>query len=140
MKSLIKLNELKEIELIELIVFKENGYNLEELKYLNENNSYRFFWIKENGNIISYAIVQETIDFVEIIKITTLPNFRRKKYGSNILHKIFCSFEKKIFIDVSDRDYTKTFYLKNGFTEINVRKNYYSDYSNCIRMIFKNNT
>lgn len=139
MKNSISFNELKRIEFIELIVFKENAYNLEELEYLNTNNSYKFFLIKECKDIIAYAITQETIDFVEIIKIATLPNVRKKKYGSNILNKICKDFKKDIYIDVSDRDYTKNFYLKNGFVEINFRKNYYSDSSNCIRMIFKNN-
>lgn len=140
MKKAISLHDLKEIEFIELMIFKENSYNLKELKYFNINDSYRFFLIKENESILAYAITQETIDFVEIIKIATLPHFRKRKYGSNMLHEIFHNFKKDIYIDVSDRDYTNYFYLKNGFIEINTRKNYYSDSSNCIRMVFKNNT
>ncbi|MEG0879320.1 MAG: GNAT family N-acetyltransferase [Malacoplasma sp.] len=137
MKQILSVNDLKQIEEIESMTFGKNSYNLSELEYFNKNNLYNFYLIKENENIASYAITQETIDFIEIIKITTVANFRNKKYGTILLNRIKEESEKDIYIEVSDRDNTSEFYLKNKFTKIGFRRKYYIDSSNCTVMVFK---
>lgn len=125
--------ELQQIEYLESLIFKENGYNMKELQSFNDNESINFIIHKSNNIITGYAIIYLDVDLIEIYKLAVHPFFRNKNIGSNILWTIKQK-NKRILIEVSDRDMTNAFYLKNNFIVINYRKHYYSDKSSAFIM------
>lgn len=80
------------------------------------------------GYISSFILDKEA----EILNLAVLPFFRRQKKGSFLLKTLIDYLRaksiEKIFLEVRRSNYiAKSLYLKFGFKEISVRKNYYPD-------------
>lgn len=129
----LNLNQLKQIELLESLYFIGNAYSLEELIKMNDNNDYKFIIYQIDNNIIGYVILTDLIDYFDIVKIAVNHNNRNNNIGSQLLNQIY-NYNKRIVIEVSDRDNTVEFYKKNGFKQIHFREHYYHDNSNAIIM------
>lgn len=129
----ISKEEMHSIQKLELIVFKENAYTIDEINNFNENDNFVFVIIKQSNIVIGYAIIYLSIEEIEIYKICVSNFYRKKNIGTTILSEIK-ALKKNIIIEVSNRDFTKEFYEKNGFKIINLRKNYYHDKSDALIM------
>ncbi|WP_022819441.1 ribosomal protein S18-alanine N-acetyltransferase [Fusobacterium russii] len=119
-------DELKKLENLEKIIFKENPYSYKTLLEIIRNyGSYSIFSCSLDNELIAYMIVLDNIDYFEIIKIGVLEEYRNRGIAQSLLENIK---EKAIFLEVRQSNITAmNFYLKNGFRKISERKNYYKD-------------
>lgn len=132
-------NYIQIISKFEKELFDINGYTEDELISMFSNNSFYLYFLKMNDEICGYAIVYKTVEFAEIYKIAIIRKLQKFGYGSNLLNEIK-NDNNKILIEVSDRDKTYEFYLKNNFRLLNKRHRYYYDGSNAYIMEYcKNN-
>lgn len=130
---------LKQVERIEKELFLNNSLNFLELLNKSKNLIYHFYFdIDENDAVLGYTIFLNNNEFIEIEKIAVIKKFQLKKIGTFLLNKIK-TLNKRIVLEVSDRDNTIEFYLKNNFKIIHTRKNYYWDNSNAIVLEFNPN-
>ncbi len=135
-KNKLDSKELDRILEIEFNLFYPNSYEINEIKNMNEDNNFLFLLIYEQSIVIGYAILFISFDECEIYKIGIDKYYQRLGYGTKIINKLKDKHQK-ILIEVSDRDATKDFYLKNNFLIITIRKKYYYDGSNAIVMGWK---
>lgn len=128
--------DLEIISKLEIEIFPNNYFDKNDLKNLFfPINFYCLFF--ENENIIKgYCLFFENQLDVEIYKIGVLKKYQNQKIGTQILNYLKKNYQS-IDIEVSDKDETKNFYLKNDFQIIFQRNNYYSDNSNAIVMKWK---
>ncbi|MCZ8343631.1 MAG: GNAT family N-acetyltransferase [Leptospira sp.] len=85
---------------------------------------------------VAYTLVCETPWEVEIFRIATLPEFRKKGYGKMLMEEIFRIFPgKDFFLEVNESNQAaQNLYLAVGFKELEKRKNYYPDGSSALLM------
>lgn len=138
MITLKNKNNISESELIEIIsleqeIFFHNGYTLENLNSFLESQNFYCLVYKDNSQILGYSLFFLNEQEAEIYKIAVVCNYRNKKIGSKLISYLKENY-KSIFLEVSDRDNTINFYLKNNFKVIHKRDNYYSDNSNAFLM------
>lgn len=138
MITLKNKNNISESELIEIIsleqeIFFHNGYTLENLNSFLESQNFYCLVYKDNSQILGYSLFFLNEQEAEIYKIAVVYNYRNKKIGSKLISYLKENY-KSIFLEVSDRDNTINFYLKNNFKVIHKRDNYYSDNSNAFLM------
>lgn len=132
-KNNISESELNEIVSLEQEIFLHNGYTLENLNSFLESQNFYCLIYKDNKQILGYCLFFENEQEAEIYKIGVVYSYRNKKIGSNLLSYLKENY-KSIFLEVSDRDNTTNFYLKNNFKVIHKRDNYYSDNSDAFLM------
>lgn len=126
-KNFIQIeDELKKLENLEKIIFKENPYSYRTLFDIIKNyDRYSIFSCSLYNEMIAYMIVLDNIDYFEILKIGVLEEYRSKGVAQKLLENIK---EKDIFLEVRESNVAAiNFYLKNDFKKISVRKNYYKD-------------
>lgn len=83
-------------------------------------------YIYQNEKLVSYLILHDSVDIYELIEIAVDENFRRQNFAKQILDKM--PKDKEIHLEVSNKNEAAiNLYLKYGFKQIFVRKNYYSD-------------
>lgn len=133
-----KQSYIKIIASLEEIIFSPNNYDSNELLSFFKLDSFTLYIVVLKNEVIGYALVNDLIDLLEIYKIAVIDKYRKLHYGSKILDLIKQE-NKKIIIEVSDRDNTCQFYLKNDFKIIFTRHKYYYDGSNAIIMEYKKN-
>lgn len=131
LKNKINLSEdnIKEIEFLEQQIFLHNGYTLENLTNLFQSKNFYCLFFENNNQNLGYCLFFENNDEAEIYKIGVVYEYRNKNIGSELLTYLKQKYNS-IYLEVSDRDNTLHFYLKNKFKVIHQRNNYYSDNSN----------
>jgi len=85
---------------------------------------------KEEEKIVSYLLVREEGEEVEIDEVATLPSEEGKGYATKLLKEYLSSLEKgcKVFLEVRSKNHRAiSLYEKLGFQSYRVRKNYYDD-------------
>lgn len=91
------------------------------------------FKVAENGSeVVGFAIVSVAYDEAELYDIAVLPEMRGTGASSELFEaaksEAFTQGAEKIYLEVrSGNKRARAFYLKNGFTELGVRKNYYKN-------------
>ena len=126
-KKLI-INDVDYIEQIfslEKEIFKNSAFNKSYIETLIKgDNSFIYIYLIED-KIYGYLIVLDSIDVYEILAIATIEEYRNKGIAQELLDKIKI---KDIFLEVRESNQVAiSFYKKNKFKEISVRKNYYSE-------------
>ncbi|WP_412032122.1 GNAT family N-acetyltransferase [Malacoplasma muris] len=134
LKTKINHNDIEKIKEIELINFPNNNYSYDELNHFNNNDNFKIIVTKEHDILVAYSIIFIAKECIEIYKIFVDKNYRKKQIATKIIEDIKIEYNRKIIIEVSDRDNTIEFYKKNGFKLIHLRKNYYNDKSNAYIM------
>ena len=73
---------------------------------------------------ISYSIIYER---VELEYIAVIPDYRGKGISDKLLRYVIVDSRcESVSLEVrNDNDYAISFYLRNGFKKVSVRKNYY---------------
>lgn len=116
-----------------------NTLNYEEIKKMLDNISFRVVIYKDRNNeILGYCIFSFFEKDADIFKIGVNENFQKKGIGSKILDKIKTEYSS-IILEVSKRDKTIEFYLKNKFKVKGIRKKYYNDGSDAIILEWNKN-
>lgn len=107
----------------------------EELK--NANSTY--IVAKMNQEIIGFAGIWKSVDDVHITDIVVKKNYRQKGIGSSLLQELISLTKKlnykELTLEVNAKnDPAKKLYLKYGFKELGIRKNYYHNTDDAIIM------
>jgi len=128
MKKKLTSNDVDYIEQIfnlEKEIFKNSAFNKSYMETLIKgDNSFIYIYLIED-KICGYLMVLDSIDVYEILAIATIEEYRNKGIAQELLDKIKT---KDIFLEVRESNQTAiSFYKKNNFKEISIRKNYYSE-------------
>ena len=123
----LAINDVDYIEQIfnlEKEIFKNSAFNKSYIETLIKgDNSFIYIYLIED-KICGYLIVLDSIDVYEILAIATIEEYRNKGIAQELLDKIKI---KDIFLEVRESNQIAiSFYKKNDFKEISIRKNYYS--------------
>ena len=115
---------IEQIFNLEKEIFKNSAFNRTYLDSLiKANNSFIYTHIIDN-KVCGYLMVLDSIDVYEILSIATIKEYRSKGIAQELLDKIKT---KDIFLEVRESNQIAiSFYKKNDFKEISIRKNYYS--------------
>lgn len=125
---------LEELFTLENQIFDNSAYSRKEMEEILKNERYEIYLFIEK-EIKGYAIIHDSYDIYEIMKIGTKPEERNNEIGSKILKVIKEEVNKSIFLEVRENNkIAKKFYEKNGFLEYGKRKKYYKDGENAILM------
>ena len=98
--------------------------------FFNKNH---FFKIAvHDDKIVGYIIYSVVFDEAEILNIVIDSSFRKKSFGQQLLRYAIEDIKDKkclaVFLEVAKKNIiAKNLYLKFGFIEYNVRKNYYKN-------------
>lgn len=87
---------------------------------------------EEDGQIAGYAIVYVTAPDSELPDIVVSEEFRRRGVAQGLLDEVIAQAKSlgvsEMFLEVrQNNDAARQLYLKNGFTEIGIRENFYRD-------------
>ena len=123
----LAINDVDYIEQIfnlEKEIFKNSAFTKGSTENLiKEDNSFIYTYIIDN-KVCGYLMVLDSIDVYEILAIATIEKYRNKGIAQELLDKIKT---KDIFLEVRESNQIAiSFYKKNDFKEISIRKNYYS--------------
>ena len=115
---------IEQIFNLEKEIFKNSAFNRTYLDSLiKADNSFIYTYIIDN-KVCGYLMVLDSIDVYEILAIATIKEYRSKGIAQELLDKIKT---KDIFLEVRESNQIAiSFYKKNDFKEISIRKNYYS--------------
>ena len=115
---------IEQIFNLEKEIFKNSAFNRTYLDSLiKADNSFIYTHIIDN-KVCGYLMVLDSIDVYEILAIATIKEYRSKGIAQELLDKIKI---KDIFLEVRESNQIAiSFYKKNDFKEISIRKNYYS--------------
>ena len=108
------------------------------LKELENKNSF-FNILLVDGKIIGYIVYHIVLDEAEILNIVIDNEFKRQNLGKYLLEQSIGEMSKQniktIFLEVGEKNIPAIkLYLKFGFTEYNIRKNYYKNKESAILM------
>ena len=119
------IDYIEQIFNLEKEIFKNSAFSIEYLKTLIKNdNSFIYIYLIDN-QVCGYLMVLDSIDVYEILAIATIEEYKNKGIAQELLDKIKT---KDIFLEVRESNQIAiSFYKKNKFKEISVRKNYYSE-------------
>lgn len=118
---------VKVLEYLESLCFKNSAYSIEQLEEMNSDSQrYTIIGVEDKEKIKGYVILYDNSESLEIMKIGTLPEYRRQGIGKILIDEI-SKLKKDIFLEVRESNSAREFYKSCGFEEIGKRKNYYPD-------------
>lgn len=120
--------DIDTLESLEIKCFPKSYYSkIQLLGIVEDKELYSIVSLEEDGEILSYVIVFDNSESLEIMKIGTLPEHRKKGLGGILIDEMG-KMGKDIFLEVRENNNTAiSFYLKKGFEKIGMRKHYYED-------------
>lgn len=129
--SLCDLKMSKELEGIENEIFTTAWPN-ETIKQKINNKEFQYWVYKKNDKLVAYLGVQFINDFIEILGIGVIEEYRMNGIAGELMNELLDFFNKssylKIILEVREsNDTAKNLYTKLGFNKISKRKNYYKN-------------
>lgn len=111
-----------------------------ESEYYNETACYILAFL--NGSLAGYGGFHLLLEEVEIERIAVSKEYRKMGIGTQILQEILVratnSNAERVFLEVRESNLpARRLYLKQGFREISMRKNYYSNNENAVIMKYE---
>ena len=125
----LSLNDTDSIILIE----NQNSHNPWSKNQIIEsiiNPTNLCYSISINNQIIGFLMAMSAIDTADILNISINKDYQRKGYGKKLLYYLIKKLKDRtigqLILEVRKSNHAAiTFYLKHGFEEISLRKNYY---------------
>lgn len=135
---------------------KENSISRQQLKEIMEieRASFKCPWSEtmflspdeftvlayRNNKIVGYIVYSTVLDECHILNVAVHPDFRRMGIAQKMLNFLFKEGEKQgikfYYLEVRvDNIPAVSFYKKNGFKELGLRKGYYNDGTDAIVMV-----
>lgn len=119
--------DIKVLEELEKRCFSNSAYSLKQLEEMSlDRDRYQILGVADEKTIKGYLILYDNSDSLEIMKIATLPEYRREGVGKLLIDEVI-KLGKEIFLEVRESNSAREFYKSCGFEEIGKRKNYYPD-------------
>ena len=116
---------IEQIFNLEKEIFKNSAFNRTYLDSLIKADNSFIYVYTISEKVCGYLMVLDSIDVYEILAIATVEEYRNKGIAQELLDKIKT---KDIFLEVRESNQVAiSFYKKNNFKEISIRKNYYSE-------------
>lgn len=137
------LKDFEQICEIEQACFVE-PYTPEQLMYeFNENPLNQILVAYDEDKIVGFVDYMITFNSATISQIAVLPNYRKKGLGSKLLEEMEKSFPKEIddvvetiTLEVRESNINAiSFYKKNGYENVVIKKHYYKNGENAVYMI-----
>jgi len=123
-----KIEDLDEIIKIENECFT---YPWDKKIYENEIISIfsKIFVLEVEGEVAGMLVIHESLDFIDLYNIAVKKKYQHMGYGQQLMNKMFSEAKgKDIFLECnSNNEIAHKLYLKNGFKDNRIRKNYYPD-------------
>lgn len=93
------------------------------------NPTIKFLVIEKNRLVLGYIGCYHVVDECEILNFVIDGSFQRSGYGQMLFDELLKQTKpKKVTLEVRvNNEKGIRFYIKNGFKQIGMRKNYYSD-------------
>ncbi len=124
--------DLDEIDLLEKQIFSSPWPRSEYVYEIHDNPYANPYVVVESNEIVAYFDYWVIFERAEIATIGVKENYRKQGYGQIMMDYITKDAEEKgcenisLEVRVSNEKAIKL-YEKNGFIQINIRKNYYDD-------------
>ena len=136
-----KISDLKEIYILETMIFKDEAWTKEMLKteLLNAENS-KTLIIEEYGKILGYVISRSFFEEYYILNLGVFPPRQKEGIGSILLSSFLNSIKNSssVFLEVKKSNfYAIKLYKSSGFKIFGERKNYYKDGSSALMMNYR---
>jgi len=137
------LKDFEQIYEIEQACFVE-PYTREQLMYeFSENPLNKILVAYDEDKIVGFVDYMITFNSATISQIAVLSNYRKKGLGSKLLEEMEKSFPKEIddvvetiTLEVRESNINAiSFYKKNGYEDVVIKKNYYKNGENAVYMI-----
>lgn len=137
------LKDFEQIYEIEQACFAE-PYTREQLMYeFSENPLNKILVAYDENKIVGFVDYMITFNSATISQIAVLPNYRKKGLGSKLLEEMEKSFPKEIddvvetiTLEVRESNINAiSFYKKNGYENVVIKKHYYKNGENAVYMI-----
>lgn len=117
-------------------LFPESAYSRESIAGFVEEKNYQVYCIQEEGKLLAYLFVLDSLDVYEVLKIGVRVEERRKGLARTLLEQIG---EKNILLEVREGNLgARAFYESLGFIQISLRKQYYRDSGENALILLKN--
>ncbi len=133
-----KLSDADIISKLEIDIFKNSAWSVNNILYEIRNNSNNIFVVEENNQgIIGYIFIRIIKPEAHILNIAVAKDYRRIgvgtelfEFGIDYIKKKGC---KEVFLEVKENNTAaKRLYEKFGFKKIGIRKKYYADNENAL--------
>ena len=116
-----------------LLIESQNSHNPWSKNQIIEsilNPTNLCYSISVNNQIIGFLMAMSAIDTADILNISINKDYQGKGYGKKLLHNLIKNLKDRaigqLILEVRKSNQAAiTFYLKHGFEEISLRKNYY---------------
>lgn len=137
------LKDFEQIYEIEQACFVE-PYTREQLMYeFSENPLNKILGAYDEDKIVGFVDYMITFNSATISQIAVLPDYRKKGLGSKLLEEMEKSFPKEIddvvetiTLEVRESNINAiSFYKKNGYENVVIKKHYYKSGENAVYMI-----
>ncbi|MFQ6752176.1 MAG: tRNA (adenosine(37)-N6)-threonylcarbamoyltransferase complex dimerization subunit type 1 TsaB [Clostridia bacterium] len=134
-------DDLDGIELLENENITNNPISRGEIEKIISDNNYHSFVISFNEKIVGFILLEMT-DEINIMSVAVDKEYRNLGLATKLIEKTKEYALSKgidtLSLEVSERNITAyLLYEKLGFAKRRIRKNYYTDGSNAIEMIFR---
>ena len=136
-----KISDLKEIYILETMIFKDEAWTKEMLKteLLNAENS-KTLIIEEYGKILGYVISRSFFEEYYILNLGVFPPRQKEGIGTILLSSFLNSIKNSssVFLEVKKSNFHAIkLYKSSGFKIFGERKNYYKDGSSALMMNYR---
>jgi ribosomal-protein-alanine N-acetyltransferase len=122
------IESIEELYQLEKRCFPGNSYSRDSLFKMLGNSRYHFWGVWKNEKLVGYAILLDSIDIFEIMKIAVDTTNRNQGIGEELLRTISQDVEKSIHLEVRESNLAAIkLYEKMGFENLFKRKDYYGD-------------
>lgn len=116
---------------IEQQLFVDN-WHYQDIKEILSGFGVGVLILKDNDNVMGYCIYNIVFEIAEILRIATCPSQQKKGVAQKLMNEFIqlCQLHhaERILLEVRATNMPAIcFYQKNGFYQIDVRKNYYQD-------------
>ena len=101
----------------------DKNWSQDSFQHFITSENHNIMVAEKDGALIGFLITQTVADETEIISIATHPDHRRDGIASSLMAHI----KSPCFLEVrKDNNAAITFYAKHNFTQVGIRKDYYS--------------
>ena len=127
-----ELNHLDEIAEIESLCFSNPWSKQSFADGMANEKVQKFFTAISDGKIVGYICIFHIFEDGELLNIAVAPDYRKQGIGQILIDKMFDYLKtqevNRISLEVRESNVSaRNLYLKNGFSPVGIRKNYYSE-------------